>query len=189
MLNPRCPNCSYVLVLLERRLKYKCSKCGKLFLKREVEDRNFRVWNIKQRELDRHNLRLEKKRPRLSKEERKLKAKEWRLKNIERCRESCRDYYDVNRSKILAKKKVYNQLVKSRYNVWQREYRKRFPDKLRLIGRLKHWRKQQTKLALKELEMGHKISPSHDLESSFPTFGLSELLIDIKVIKKKPLQN
>ena len=72
MLNPRCPNCSFALVLLERRLKYKCSKCGKLFLKREIEDKTFRQWNTKQRELDEHNLKLERKpkgRPKLSEED------------------------------------------------------------------------------------------------------------------------
>ena len=59
MLNPRCPNCSYVLVLLSNRWKYKCSKCGRLFYQREAEDKTFRDWNKKQREMDKHNLIIE----------------------------------------------------------------------------------------------------------------------------------
>ena len=32
----KCPNCSYTLVLLEYRRKYKCPKCGKLFPQQEI---------------------------------------------------------------------------------------------------------------------------------------------------------
>ena len=52
MLLPRCPNCSFALVLLEKRLKYKCGKCGKLYLQKEIDDKTVRQWNVKQRELD-----------------------------------------------------------------------------------------------------------------------------------------
>ena len=45
----RCLNCGYCLVLLEKRAKYKCAKCGKLFFKKEVEDKHFREFNIKKR--------------------------------------------------------------------------------------------------------------------------------------------
>src|SRR3989344_3548256 len=106
MLNPRCPNCSFALVLLERRGKYKCSKCSRLFLQKEIDDKTFRQWNVKQRELDEHNLNLEKKqrkeRPKITEEERKLKAKEWRLKNIQRCKDNSAIYYEKNKERILA---------------------------------------------------------------------------------------
>ncbi|HLC37357.1 MAG TPA: hypothetical protein VJJ53_01085 [Candidatus Nanoarchaeia archaeon] len=42
---PRCPNCSYMLVLLEKRRKYKCAKCSKLFFQKEIDNRHFREQN------------------------------------------------------------------------------------------------------------------------------------------------
>jgi len=50
----RCPNCSYLLVLLEKRRRYKCAKCGKVYLRKEIEHKDFRERNISQRRLDRH---------------------------------------------------------------------------------------------------------------------------------------
>jgi DNA-directed RNA polymerase subunit RPC12/RpoP len=41
MFNSRCPNCNYSLVLLERRAKYKCALCSKLFPQKEVDDKEF----------------------------------------------------------------------------------------------------------------------------------------------------
>ena len=49
---PRCPNCSYILVLLERRGKYKCAKCGKLYPQKEIDDKEFREHNKRQKERD-----------------------------------------------------------------------------------------------------------------------------------------
>ncbi|MEK6820238.1 MAG: hypothetical protein AABX71_00830, partial [Nanoarchaeota archaeon] len=48
----RCPNCSYMLVLLERRRKFKCAKCSRLYYRKEIEDQDFREWNLKQRTED-----------------------------------------------------------------------------------------------------------------------------------------
>ena len=47
---PKCPNCDYLLVLLEHRRKYKCAKCGRLFLQQKVDSKEFREWNKKRRE-------------------------------------------------------------------------------------------------------------------------------------------
>jgi len=70
---PRCPNCSYILVLLEKRGKYKCAKCGKLFLRKEVESKDFREYNKRQKETDKEEfnrqLKLRRKtlKPRIKK--------------------------------------------------------------------------------------------------------------------------
>lgn len=42
---PRCLTCSYELVFLEERLRYKCAKCGRAFLQKFIENQAFRVWN------------------------------------------------------------------------------------------------------------------------------------------------
>jgi len=158
----RCLNCNYLLVLLERRRKFKCAKCGRLFLQKSIEDKSFRRWNAKQRELDEHNLKLEKRelkqRTKLSPEERELKAKEsnkkWRLNNKEKCRELSEKSYYKNRNKILSNKKIYRQLSKDKNNNWRKEYRKKNVDKTRILGRIHYFRRQQSKLALNYLKQG-----------------------------------
>lgn len=166
MLNPRCPNCSFVLVLLERRLKYKCSKCGKLFLKREIEDKTFRQWNVKQRELDEHNLKLERKsrvrRSKLSLEEKSLKIREYHAKNRVRINEFKRARWQARKAEINLKRRI-----------------KRNRDKkgIRILNRIQYWRSKQSFLAQRELKISEKNLYIDDLNDSFPTFGLSELLI------------
>ncbi len=89
---PRCPNCNYLLVLLEHRRKYKCAKCGKLFPQREIEDKEFREFNKKRRA---------KAKKEAKREYRKLYVQE----NRERVNAWMRNYYNRNREKILAKSK------------------------------------------------------------------------------------
>ena len=128
-----CPNCAYLLVLLARRGKYKCAKCGKLFLQKDIESNDFREWDKKQKLLDIQNLK--KPRVKLSEEERKKRAKEsinkWRVNNKEKVRE-----YEKKRDR-----KEYQLL-------W---YHKNL-DKLRSDGRLKQWRQKQKILAIDKLK-------------------------------------
>src|SRR3990167_1266509 len=49
---PRCPNCSYKLVFIEKRLRYKCAKCSRVFLQKFIENRDFRIWNNHRRETE-----------------------------------------------------------------------------------------------------------------------------------------
>lgn len=124
---PRCPNCSYILVLLEKRGKYKCAKCGKLFLKKEIEDEEFREWNITQRGEDKETLKP-KKRVKLTEEEKKQRTKE-----------SSRKYYDKN----IKKMRAYD-----RSRIRDRgEYNKKLyhldVDKSRLDKRIVYWRQMQ----------------------------------------------
>src|SRR3989344_8260430 len=46
---PRCPNCSYKLVLLSSRPKYKCALCSKLYHKKEIEVKEFQEFNKRRR--------------------------------------------------------------------------------------------------------------------------------------------
>ena len=46
---PRCPNCSYKLVLLSSRPKYKCALCSKLYSKKEIEIKEFQEFNKRRR--------------------------------------------------------------------------------------------------------------------------------------------
>ena len=48
----RCPNCSYKLVLLSNRPKYKCALCSKLYTIKEIELKDFLEFNKNQRVSD-----------------------------------------------------------------------------------------------------------------------------------------
>ena len=48
----RCPNCSYKLVLLSNRPKYKCALCSKLYAIKEIELKDFLEFNKNQRVSD-----------------------------------------------------------------------------------------------------------------------------------------
>src|SRR3989344_6861893 len=46
---PCCQNCSYKLVLLSSRPKYKCALCSKLYSKKEIEIKEFQEFNKRRR--------------------------------------------------------------------------------------------------------------------------------------------
>ena len=74
---PRCPNCSYKIVFLEKRLRYKCAKCSRVFLQKFIENRDFRIWNNHRRETEMQELLIEIKQL----EEEKQRKKELRESN------------------------------------------------------------------------------------------------------------
>src|SRR3989339_1648959 len=122
---PRCPNCSYKLVLLSSRPKYKCALCSKFYPKKEIEVKEFQEFNKRRRIEDMEiyekerkeylaRIREIKKSLRLlfngfsktpkeyrneyyekNKEKIKQLNKEWRLRNRE---------YDINRKQEYSKK-------------------------------------------------------------------------------------
>jgi len=153
----RCAKCSYLLVLLPKRNKYKCSKCGSLFPQRDIDNKEFRSWNKRQRLEGIENFKPERKsRIRLSEEERerraKLSAKRWRENNKERCRELSEKNYYKNRDKILARKKVYRQEIKNKDRTRRKEYRHQKINRTRQLARIHWWRQKQKALALRELK-------------------------------------
>jgi len=58
---PRCPNCSYKLVLLSSRPKYKCALCSKLYPKKEIEVKEFQEFNKRRRIEDMESYEKERK--------------------------------------------------------------------------------------------------------------------------------
>lgn len=142
---PRCPNCSYILVLLEKRGKYKCSKCGKLFLKKEIDDKDFREWNKQQREQTKEDfnkqLKLRRKTLKPKKKidpiEQQKKLKEYRL--------AC--YYKY-REKILKQKKGYRRRTKEKQNNYRKNYRAKHNTLTQILSRIHYWRQMQKELTL-----------------------------------------
>ena len=58
---PRYPNCSYKLVLLSFRSKYKCALCSKLYPKKEIEVKEFQEFNKKRKIEDLESYEKERK--------------------------------------------------------------------------------------------------------------------------------
>ena len=182
---PTCPNCSYSLVLLSRRQKYKCAKCGKLFKQKEIDNREFRRWNERQRVLDRENLKLQRK-PRaklravLSPEERKRRArsatKKWEENHRELCRAHSQAYYETNKSDILVKRKLYRQQTKDQERLWRKAYRHRQINRTQQLARIHWWRQQQKSLALQHLENNTYEAYTSILQDQPPTLVPYHLL-------------
>jgi len=125
---PRCPNCSYILVLIERRRKYKCAKCGKLFPQKEIEEKEFQKWNERQREDD----KFIPKRRILTEYEKEQRRREYFEKNKDLIMQQRLDWVNKNRDKLREyQKKRYHKDI---------EY-------TRLIERIKYWRVRQKGLA------------------------------------------
>lgn len=130
-----CPKCSYSLVLLEHRNKYKCALCNRLYSQKEIDDKEFKEKNKRQRTLDVEDYERELKKERAqlrtirkymkhlfnglpmsskgyhqkNKDKIKQKHKEWRLKNKERIIQKCKEYRLKNREKDLKRKQEYYQ--------------------------------------------------------------------------------
>ena len=170
----RCTKCSYLLVLLPKRNKCKCSKCSSLFPQKEIDNKEFRAWNKRQRLQDIENIKPEKKiRIKLSDEERIIRAKEsaklWRKHNKERCRELAEINYEKNKDKILARKKVYRQEIKDKGRIRRKEYRYQQIDRTRQLARIHWWRQKQKDLALRELKNTEEKAYNANIFISPPT--------------------
>ena len=195
---PRCPNCSYNLVFLEKRLRYECAKCGMGFLRKFVENGAFRAWN--------GQLRIFGMRELMSEiglmEEEKQKKRE--LSEFNRIGKGLRFLFAGQGRKASASSEE-RRLREVEYN---RKWRENNPEKVKILRRrylekhreqrysyLKAWRKAnpakfQTQGKVKPLEnkAGQKIAQEtlkstlnddlkiRKISGSFSTFGLSELL-------------
>ena len=176
---PRCPNCQYILVLLEHRRKYKCAKCSRLYSQKFIEDKEFREYNKRQRKSDKENLKSQRKqRAKLSDEERKLRATDYRLKHKTAYRIHSQNFYEENKDKILANKKIYRHNSKVKYNEWRKIYRAKDKERVRLLTRISFWRNKQKELALDMLENGLYEAYNFNLDNSLLTFLLSDLLYE-----------
>lgn len=119
----RCPNCSYKLVFLENRLKYKCAKCSKLFPQKLIENIEFRRWNEFQRGLDKENLKpIKEVRFKLSEEEKRQKRINYYHKNKVKLLAIGLEYRKRNRSKERERISIWADNNRDEYNVRKRNY-------------------------------------------------------------------
>ncbi|MEK6830543.1 MAG: hypothetical protein AABX77_00770 [Nanoarchaeota archaeon] len=197
-----CPNCSYELVLLSTRSKYKCALCSKLYPQKEIDNKEFKEFNkrsriedfkeykkeetieyLKIKEINKHlrtlfsGVRKNNKNYAINKERIKLSNKEWRLKNREYDLARKRAYYLKNKKKLIFKDSKWrkNNLVHS--NKKKVEWRNRNLDEMRIYGMIQHYRRKQKALTLRYLENDQHIAYNTNIFDSVPTFPLSELLI------------
>jgi len=139
-----------MLVLLSHRQKYKCAKCSRLYYQKPIEDREFREWNEKQRNINKNELK--RKRNRDWNKDNKDYRKEYYRKNKEKIKQKANEHYYNKKDHILAHKRIYRQHSKDKYNEWRREYRNIKKERIRLLTRISFWRDKQKKLALRMLE-------------------------------------
>ena len=187
----RCQLCSYKLVLLPIRRKYKCAKCSRLFSQKQVEVEAFRKWNQKQREIDTNNAKLEvkekiaKRKPLLSEvdkvKRRKNYANLYRLRNLEKLRSYERLRYVKNKDLINTRKRqlwVENVALRAKRKI----RRQQNIDFTRLQTRLDHWKQQQKFLADEYFENELSEAYSTRIARSVPTFLLCEVLNLSKIL-------
>lgn len=177
----KCPNCGYELVLLEKRMKYKCAKCGKIFPKKEIDEKEFKEWNKQQREDDWKEIhpksKLTRTKARFNKKE---YQKRWREKNKERLRKYSQKYYFIHRDTLVIKKKEYRKGLNGQQKKEQNEKRKtrRYKniEDTRLQGRINYWKQQQKALALEMYENKLNTACNVQFHGLLPTLVLPQLL-------------
>ncbi len=165
----RCPNCSYKLVLLLRRRKYKCAKCSKLFSQKKIDYAEFRRLNKLQKELDKQSLKQKKRQKLLGqakKERAKIIARRWKAKNREKIRASDRERWHNGKRKEYTKQYYRNDLERSR-----------------LQKRILYYRLRQKELADAMLENRFNRAYTNKINRLVPTFVLCELLLKPKLFK------
>jgi len=194
MIMPRCPNCSYKLVLLSSRPKYKCALCSKLYPKKEIEVKEFQEFNKRRRIEDAEKFEKEykeylvrikeiKKSLRIlfngfsktpkeyrkwyyEKHKEKIKQlnKEWRLRNREYELKRHQEYRTRNKELIRSKEKLRRLKNPEKERQKQNNYRRENRNIMRTYGLIQYYREKQKQLALKELE---KIGFENDKEIQF----------------------
>jgi DNA-directed RNA polymerase subunit RPC12/RpoP len=203
---PCCPNCSYKLVLLSSRPKYKCALCSKLYPKKEIEVREFQEFNKRRRigdaerfdkEYKEHLARIReiKKSLRIlfngfsktpkeyrkeyyekNKEKIRQLNREWRLKNREYDLKRKREYSKKNRELLNAKVRLRRQNNPEPERQRKRVWRANNLNMMRIYGMIQHYRRKQKALALQYLKNDAYKLSTDDIFHSVPTFALSYLL-------------
>lgn len=100
----RCPKCSFALVLLPKRNKYKCAKCSSLFRQKFIDNREFRAWNKRQRGIEFKEL---------TKKYIKEYKRQYRLDNKDKICKKAKEYYRKNRENIRKQQKQRYYLKKA----------------------------------------------------------------------------
>ena len=189
-----CLHCSYELVLLSRN-RYKCSLCSKLFPQKQIENKTFKIWNQKQRELDIRNYKLEKEKEliqikqqksainqlfRSPKNKEKLKEYErlWGTNNKEEYNEIKRNYWNKNSEKINTKKRIKYKINKEHIIKLRKLRLQRNPEKYRLLRRLTKLRTRQKALAQQICINNNYKLYTKQFQNLLPTFLHSYLLFE-----------
>lgn len=192
---PTCPNCSFKLVLLPHRLKYKCALCSKLYPQKEIEDKSFRELNKRERKLDREKLEKELKKL----QEGKLRKKQ--LRKIEKIKKEIRVLFNGHRARNLTieqkrknkqkSNRKYNDKNPGKYREMKRRYlnknrehiynylkqwRRNNLSESRIRQRVCHWRRKQRLLADQYLKFSNEKASSIKFYPFPLTFALCELL-------------
>src|SRR3989344_3211520 len=150
---PRCPNCSYKLVLLSSRPKYKCALCSKLYPEKEIEVKEFQEFNKRRRIEDAERF------------EKEYKEHLLRIREVKK-----------NREILNAKARLKRQANPEPEGLKNRNHRVKNRDTMRTYGMIQHYRTKQKTLALQYLEK-EDFKPSNEhMFHSVPTFALSYLL-------------
>ena len=145
---PRCPNCSYILALLEKRRLYKCASCGKLFFQKGIEFKEFREQNKKQKELDKQELERQLKlRRKLLKAPNKKPDPSIKQKRLQEYREA---YYESHKAQILAYKQIWRKNAKERNNTTRKRYRVLNREQVMAWSRINYWRQAQKGMVLRQ---------------------------------------
>ena len=166
---PRCPNCSYKLVLLSHKQRYKCSLCNKIYPKKEIDNKEFREHNKRQKLLDLENYNQEKKQESL-----KLKQLKKSIKLLFTPLKDNKEYYIE-----YYQKNKHNIKEWTKQNTLSKEY------KQKLKHRLNHYRQQQKRLTLLYLKNCNEELCTIKIFNPLPTYSLSYLLTEIENIINK----
>jgi hypothetical protein len=203
----KCPKCNYGLVFLSSRMKYKCSLCSKLYLKKESENKTFRTWNIKQREIDDINLNIElnqrlnefkeakkalKTLFRASKKSKLRYRRQYYLKNNEKLKAKFKEYYKRNKDWMLEQDDLWRERNKERYLLTYKNWLLKNKDKRTMFLktyiinnislekqklRLAYWRNKQNLLADQYLKNKAYGLSTIKFYPFPPAFSLCELLL------------
>jgi hypothetical protein len=181
----RCPSCNYSLVLLEKRRKYRCPRCSRLYSQKEIELKDFVDFNKRERKKDKEDLneKKDKQKPlsEFEKNQRRMdynkkwmednqeKIKEYKLKN----KQACQKYYERNKEKFLIKNRKYRkengQAIKQR----RKNRRLRNIEEMRTLTRIGSLRLKQKQLAQQFFEFEDIRAYKDEYQDSLPTLLLS----------------
>src|SRR3989344_5493006 len=157
---PRCPNCSYKLVLLSSRPKYKCALCSKLYPKKEIEVKEFQEFNKRRRIEDAERF------------EKEYKEHLVRIREVKKNRE-------LLNAKAKLKRQTNPEPERQRKKLWRDDNQ----NMMRAYGMIQHYRRKQKTLALQYLENEDFKPSNEEIFHSVPTFALSYLLENAKCLK------
>jgi hypothetical protein len=165
----KCPNCNYTLALLERRHKYRCAKCGRLFSKQEIGLKEFKEYNEAERKKARKQYKIEVSQNQMARKTIPKIIEE--LKNPKLPKPPRSKKSQAEQKREYRKKQTGQQ--KKEENEKRKARRMKNLEGTRLNGRIEYWKQKQRALALLYCDFkGFRASRLQKRES-LPTLLLS----------------